>query len=161
MVFAHGNIEHIVVNSVSFIVLSTALFYFYRTISYRVFFLTWFLSSFLLWLGGRYSTHIGASGLVYGLAFYLFFSGMFRKTKSLVALSLIVVLLYGGMIWGLMPIKAGVSWDGHLFGAITGILLAWVFRKTPLDPQPLSSKTNISSTLSNSVKIDYEYIEDV
>jgi hypothetical protein len=78
--------------------------------------------------GGRESYHIGASGLVYGLTTFLFFSGMFRRDIKLMALSMLVVFLYGGMVWGIFPLFIGISWEAHLFGAFSGLLFAFVYR---------------------------------
>lgn len=158
--FAHADIKHIVSNSISFIVLSTALFYFYRLIAYRVFFLNWLISGVLLWLGGRQSVHIGASGIVYGLAFFLFFSGVFRRDKRLSALSLIVVFLYGSMIWGMLPQDTNISWEGHLFGALSGLSLAWYYRKNPIDFIPACDGSSVSVTWGQYNNFEYEYIEE-
>lgn len=158
--FAHGSFGHIISNSVAFLVLGTALFYFYRLIAYRVFFINWLISGMLLWLGGRDSIHIGASGIVYGLAFFLFFSGIFRKDKRLGALSMIVVFLYGSMIWGLMPQGGNISWEGHLFGAMSGISLAWYYKKHPIDFIPAHDGTSVSVTWGQFNQYEYEYIDE-
>ena len=84
--FAHGSIKHITSNNISFIVLSIILFYFYRLMAYRAFFFNWLISGTLLWIGGRDSTHIGASGIIYGLAFFIIFSGILRKDRQLRAI---------------------------------------------------------------------------
>lgn len=158
--FAHGNISHIVSNTFSFFVLASALFYFYRKIAYKIFFINWLFSGFLLWIGGRVSSHIGASGLIYGLAFFLTFSGFFRKKKPLIALSFVVVIIYGGMVWGILPQDNSISWDGHLFGAISGISLAWFFRKNSLEVTNQTKKSTISTTSNNFYVFHYEFIPD-
>lgn len=124
----HGDWHHLFSNSVPLLVLGTAINYFYRPVSSKVFLWTYLLSGILLWTGGRTVYHIGASGLVYGFAAFLFFSGVFRKNPRLWALSLIIIFLYGGMIWGVLPLKNGISWEGHLFGAIAGSFCAFIFR---------------------------------
>lgn len=159
--FAHGSLKHITSNSISFLVLAIALFYFYRLIAYRVFFLNWAISGILLWLGGRASTHIGVSGLIYGLAFFLFFSGVFRKDKRLSAISMIVVLLYGSMVWGLLPQGGNISWEGHLFGAISGITLAWYYHKNPIDFDVSKTGTTVSVTYGNFFDYEYDYVENL
>ena len=73
--------------------------------------------------------HIGASGLIYGMAFFLFFSGILRKHHRLIAISLLTVFFYGSMVWGIFPVPASISWEAHLFGAICGTLLAFYYRK--------------------------------
>lgn len=157
--FAHGGISHITSNSMSFIILSTALFYFYRLIAYRVFLINWIISGVLLWVGGRESIHIGASGVVYGLAFFLFFSGVFRRDKKLSAVSMVVVFLYGSMIWGMMPQNTNISWEGHLFGAIAGFVLAWYYRKNPVDFVMENDGSSVSVTWGQYQGFEYDYVE--
>jgi membrane associated rhomboid family serine protease len=125
----HGNLQHLISNSLPLLVLGGVLNYFYRDLSLRVFLGVYFLSGIWLWLGGRDSYHIGASGVVYGLTAFLFFSGMFRRDTRLMALSMLVVFLYGGMVWGIFPLFHAISWEAHLFGAFAGLLFAFVYRK--------------------------------
>jgi len=125
----HDDFEHLFANTVPFLVLSWGIFYFYRPLSYKIFFLCYFTSTILLWFGGRESWHIGASGLVYAFASFLFFSGIIRRYYKLIAISLIVVFLYGGLFWGIFPILKDISWEGHLFGAFSGLIYAIAFRK--------------------------------
>lgn len=158
--FAHGSINHLVSNSVSFAALSVALFYFYRLIAYRVFLFNWFISGLLLWIGGRESIHIGASGLVYGLAFFIFFSGVLRRDKKLSAISMIVVFLYGSMVWGMVPQQNNISWEGHLFGALSGLSIAWYYRKNPIDFIAEADGGSVSVTWGQFNAYEYEYIED-
>lgn len=127
--FIHGDYKHLISNSIPLLVLGAAIVYFYNSLAYKVFAWIYLLGGFWLWLGGRESYHIGASGLVYGLTAFLFFSGAFRRETRLMALSLLVVFLYGGMVWGIFPLFKGVSWEAHLFGALAGILLSVVYRK--------------------------------
>lgn len=130
-VFIHADIGHLLNNLVSFLFLSTCLFYVYKDISYRILFWSYFVSGILLWMIGRESYHIGASGLIYSLASFLFFSGIIRKHIPLIALSLVITFLYGSMVWHVFPWKVNdpISWEGHLAGAFTGLLLAIVYRK--------------------------------
>ncbi len=158
--FAHGDLSHISSNTVSFLVLGFLLFYFYRLIAFRVFFWNWLFSGALLWLGGRDSVHIGASGLVYGLAFFLFFSGLLRKNKALGAVALVVVFFYGSMVWGMLPQHTNISWEGHLFGAVSGLFLAWYYRKHPLDFQPVPDGTSVSVTWGTQYDYVYEFLAD-
>ncbi len=125
----HSGFKHIFDNSLPLFILSLALFYFYRNIAYRVFFLIYLVTGFMVWLGARGAYHVGASGLVYGLAFFIFFSGVLRNNIRLLAISLLVAFLYGSLVWGLLPHDARVSWESHLFGAITGTVLAFYYRK--------------------------------
>jgi membrane associated rhomboid family serine protease len=128
--FIHADFTHLLNNSLPLLLLSVALFYFYSEIALKVFSLTYLLTGILVWLGGREAWHIGASGLVYGLASFLFFSGIIRKYFRLIALSLLVVFLYGEMVWGLFPgIYQNISWESHMLGFFSGILLAVWYRK--------------------------------
>jgi hypothetical protein len=118
------------------------LFSNYRHIALKVFILIWLFSGVILWVIGRPSWHIGASGVIYGMAFFLFCSGLLRKKIPLVATSLVVVFLYGGMVWYMFPlgIDNHISWEGHLSGAVSGSILAFVFRKSGWQPQESDSE---------------------
>jgi membrane associated rhomboid family serine protease len=129
--FIHGSLEHLLNNSVPLLLLSMALLYFYPNASRKVIIWGILLSGLLTWLIGRPSYHIGASGLIYVLASFLFFKGIFSKYYRLVALSLSVVFIYGSLIWGLFPIKSGMSWEGHLSGFIVGLVFALTFKANP------------------------------
>ncbi|WP_171596170.1 rhomboid family intramembrane serine protease [Marinifilum caeruleilacunae] len=132
----HGDFSHLMANSVPFLVLSWGIFYFYRPLSYRIFILCYLTTNVLVWIGAREAYHIGASGLVYAFASFLFFSGIFRNYYRLIAISFVVVFLYGGLFWGVFPILKDVSWEGHLFGAISGLTYALAYRKEgPQKPQ--------------------------
>lgn len=127
--FIHSNTGHIFNNSIPLFVLLSSLFYFYKEVAYKVLFLGGFLTGFLTWIIARESYHIGASGIVYLLFSFVFFSGIIRKHFRLVALSLIVIFLYGSMIWYVLPIKEGMSWEGHLSGFLIGLFFAVIYRK--------------------------------
>ncbi|MBK8883753.1 MAG: rhomboid family intramembrane serine protease [Bacteroidales bacterium] len=128
--FIHGDFNHLFNNSLPLFFLATALFYFYSEVALKVFAWTYFLTGLLVWVAGREAWHIGASGLVYGLASFLFFSGILRKHFRLIALSLLIVFLYGSMVWGLFPgVYKNVSWESHMLGFFSGILLALWYRK--------------------------------
>lgn len=127
--FIHGDFKHLISNSIPLLILSAGIFYFYKGLAVRVFLWVYFLGGFWLWLGGRDSFHIGASGLIYGLTTFLFLSGVLRRDTRLMALSLLVVFLYGGMVWGVFPLFRHISWEAHLFGALAGMLVAVVYRK--------------------------------
>jgi membrane associated rhomboid family serine protease len=129
MPFIHGDVSHLFSNSVPLVILLAFMFYFYRELAMKVILYIWLLQGIWLWLGGRETWHIGASGIVYGLASFVLLSGLLRKERRLMALSLIVVFLYGGMVWGFFPLFIGISWEAHLFGAIAGCVLAWGYRK--------------------------------
>jgi membrane associated rhomboid family serine protease len=124
----HGDWKHLVDNSMPVLLLSLALFYFYRDIAYKIWALIYFMSGILLWGVGREAYHIGASGLIYGLAAFLFLSGIIRRVRSLSAISLLVVFWYGSMVWGLLPFDFEVSFEAHICGAVSGIVLAVLYR---------------------------------
>ena len=130
--FIHGSVEHLYNNTIPLAILTAFLFYFYRTAAAKVLFLGVILSGLLTWAIARPSYHIGASGLIYVLVSFIFFKGIFTKHYRLVALSLVVVFIYGSMIWYIFPVKDGISWEGHLAGFLTGLLLALFLKvKTP------------------------------
>ncbi|WP_405410440.1 rhomboid family intramembrane serine protease [Maribacter sp. Asnod1-A12] len=122
--FIHGSIEHLYNNTISLAILLAALWYFYRDVAWKVVLYGIFISGFITWLIGRTSYHIGASGLIYVLASFIFFKGIFSSYFRLIALSLIVVFIYGSMLWYIFPVKEGMSWEGHLAGFLTGLFLA-------------------------------------
>ena len=109
-------------------VLLSSLFYFYKEVAYKVLLWGGFLTGFLTWCIARESYHIGASGIVYLLFSFVFFSGIIKKHFRLVALSLVIIFLYGSMIWYVFPIKEGMSWEGHLSGFLVGVFFAIIFR---------------------------------
>lgn len=127
--FIHGDASHVFSNSVPFFVLLSSLFYFYRNVAVKVLIFGGLLSGLLTWVIARESYHIGASGIVYLLFGFILFSGLIKKHYRLVALSFAVIFLYGGMVWYILPIKDGMSWEGHLSGLIIGILFAFFFKK--------------------------------
>jgi membrane associated rhomboid family serine protease len=113
--FIHADFTHLFSNTVPLFFLSLALFYFYSEVALKVLIWTHFLTGVLVWVGGREAWHIGASGVVYGLASFLFFSGIIRRYFRLIALSLLIVFLYGSMVWGLFPgVYKNVSWESHM-----------------------------------------------
>jgi len=125
----HADFKHLADNTVPVFLLSFAIFYFYREIAYKIFFIIYFVSGLLVWFAGREAYHIGASGLVYGFASFLFFSGVLRKNMNLLAISLLVIFLYGSLVWGILPYDYKVSWESHLMGGLTGIVLSVYYRK--------------------------------
>jgi membrane associated rhomboid family serine protease len=134
--FIHADFTHLFNNSVPLFFLSLALFYFYSEVAVRVFIWTYFLTGLLVWVAGREAWHIGASGVVYGLASFLFFSGIIRRYFRLIALSLLIVFLYGSMVWGLFPgVYKNVSWESHMLGFFSGVVLAvWYRNQGPQRP---------------------------
>lgn len=126
----HGDFSHLISNTTALFVSFFAILYFYRTSAYKVLAIVWVFTGLIVWWTARDSYHIGASGVVYGLLSFLFFSGVIRKDKRAVALSLLIVFLYGGLVWGVLPVKEDVSFESHLFGALVGLACAVAFRKS-------------------------------
>ncbi|MGZ3864383.1 MAG: rhomboid family intramembrane serine protease [Bacteroidia bacterium] len=143
MPLLHGDLGHIASNSIPLFVLGTFLFYYYKEIAWKVFFISYISSGILVWIfarNGNLNVHIGASGLIYALAGFLFFSGILRKHVALFGVTLLITFLYGTIIWGIFPSEfqkaihynedsANVSWEGHLFGFLSGVVLAYVYRR--------------------------------
>lgn len=147
----HSGWRHIISNSFPLLFLSFLAFLLYDRLAYYVLFFGWIISGSILWLIGNppflddyVGCHIGASSIVYMLAAFLFFSGLFRKEKGLMAVSLIIIFMYGSMIWGMIPenflpqligseTNNPISWEGHFSGFITGLFFAYLFRR--LGPQ--------------------------
>jgi len=131
--FIHTSLSHLLSNTLPLLILIWFLFYFYSGIAPGVFVSLWFLSGLITWFIGRGSMHVGASGLVFAILFFLFFSGLFRRHIPLVAVSMIVAFIYGSTVWSIFPVTElvdpSISWEGHLSGAISGLLLAVIFRK--------------------------------
>jgi membrane associated rhomboid family serine protease len=128
----HADFSHLISNTIPLIILGWIIFSFYPKLSYLLFVFIYFFTGLLVWIFARQVYHIGASGIVYGFVSFLFFSGIFRRDNTSIALALVITFLYGGLVWGMIPGWKGISWESHLFGAITGLIAAYLFRK--IDP---------------------------
>ena len=132
--FLHADFSHLSANSLPFLFLLAMLFYFYRQIAWRTFISIWLLTGLWIWVFAREdSVHIGASGIVYGLAAFLFFSGILRRDTKLMAITLLIAFLYGGLVWGIFPQlfpHQPISWESHLMGLLSGTILAFYYRKS-------------------------------
>ncbi|MCE2424819.1 MAG: rhomboid family intramembrane serine protease [Pseudomonadales bacterium] len=126
MPFVHGSFGHLMSNTMSLLVFGAFLLF--RGVRYYVMVSLGIvgLGGVLLWLFGREAAHIGASGVVFGYFGFLLTRGVYERSFQSVAVAGLVVLLYGGMIWGVLPGADGVSWDGHLAGLVAGIVVARV-----------------------------------
>ena len=127
----HGGLAHIVSNTFPLLFLGTTLYFFYDRIAARVWFNCWILTGALVWLLGRGAYHIGASGLIYGLASFLIFFGIFRRDIKSLIISIVIFLIYNTMFYGVLPSHPGISWESHLFGAIVGLFTAFTMRNVP------------------------------
>ena len=133
--FIHKDFTHLINNSYPILILGGMLFTIYRKIATQLFVWLYFIAGFWLWIIGRPSFHIGASGLIYALASFLLVSGIIRKNPRLTAVSMLVIFLYGSMIWGLLPTKEPISWEGHLAGFIAGIIVALFYKNEGPKPK--------------------------
>ncbi len=126
----HAGVKHLLSNSIPLFFLGTGMFYFYRKAAAKVFISVYLIPGVFVWLVGRPAYHIGASGMVYGFVTFIFFSGIIKRDTGSIALALIVTFLYGGLVIGIIPQNDGISWEYHLFGSLTGIVCAFIFRKS-------------------------------
>lgn len=125
----HAGYTHLFSNTLPIFLLAAGIIYFYPESAFKVLTLIYVFTGVLVWLFARPVHHIGASGLIYGFAAFLFFSGIFKRDNRSIGLSLLVTFLYGGMVWGILPGQPGISWESHFFGGVTGIVCAFIFRK--------------------------------
>jgi membrane associated rhomboid family serine protease len=126
----HAGFAHLFSNTLPLLFLATGVLYFYKNSAFKVFVIVYIVPGVFVWLFAREAYHIGASGIVYGLVTFLFFSGVIRRDTRSIALALIVTFLYGSLIWGVLPQNNNVSWEYHLFGSLTGIASAIIFRNS-------------------------------
>lgn len=136
--FIHGSLEHLYNNTIPLALLLASLFYFYRDVALKVLLYGAFFSGLITWVIGRPSFHIGASGVIYLLVSFVFFKGIFTKHFRLVALSLVIVFIYGSLLWYIFPMKDGISWEGHLGGFLTGLGLAFFLKASIPSPKKFS-----------------------
>ena len=156
--FLHGDWNHLISNTIPFFILSFLMIFNYRKVAFKSFVFIFFLSGILVWIFGRENYHIGASGLVYGMAFFIFFSGIFRKNIQSIALSLLIVFVYGSIVWGVLPIDLTISWEGHLMGAICGSISAFYFRKVDLPEEIVLDDDD--DEIEDTITVNYELIEN-
>lgn len=131
----HGDWQHLISNSLPLLILGFTVINGYPRVYLRAFAWIYGLTGFWVWVAARPSFHIGASGVIYGLAAFLFTMGVMRKDQRSMALALLVAFLYGGLIWGILPIEPGVSWESHLLGLVAGVFTAILYYKVDL-PAP-------------------------
>ena len=124
----HSSWNHLLSNSFALLVLGTALVYGYPRSTMPVFLMVYFCSGICTWLFARQSYHIGASGLAHGMMFFIFTIGILRRDRLSIALAMIVFFVYGGMIWSIFPQEPRISYESHFFGAVVGVLAAFVFK---------------------------------
>lgn len=133
--FIHDDWQHLINNSVPMVLLGIAIFYFYKEVAIKIYLYSILITGLWVWVFARPAYHIGASAMVYSFAAFVFFSGFFKKYYRLIALSLLVVFVYGSLIWGILPIDYRISWEGHLMGGLCGLLLAYFYRHYGPEPK--------------------------
>ncbi|NJN25584.1 MAG: rhomboid family intramembrane serine protease [Cyclobacteriaceae bacterium] len=166
----HGDILHLLSNTLPLLSLGVLLFYFYHRIALEIFGWIYLVTGFWTWLLARNAYHIGASGIVYGMAAFLFFGGMVRRSRQMAMVSAIIIILYGGMVYGIFPemVDFDVSWESHLLGALAGALLAFFFRKsqTGFEPDYVAQEEEkekddgayfTHTSITDQVDVKYEY----
>jgi membrane associated rhomboid family serine protease len=131
----HGNFDHLVANSLPVFVLGTAMLYLYPGAALTVLPAVYVGPGLFVWLFAESGVHVGASGLVYGLVSYIFIAGLIRRDRRAIAASMLVAFLYGTLVWGVLPIRTGVSWETHLAAAIIGAVLAAALRHRDVPPR--------------------------
>ena len=133
----HGDFVHLLSNTFPMLLLLAAVFFIYPKIALQVFAAIYLITGFWVWIAAREAYHIGASGLVYGLAAFLFFSGIFRRDARSMAVALAIAFLYSGMLQGLLPgADTSVSWESHLLGAAAGVFCSFYYRRSESDAVP-------------------------
>jgi len=130
----HGGPDHLVANTPPLIVAGTTLLYLYPRSAPSVLPATWLGPGIAVWLFARGGVHVGASGLIYSLAAYVFTAGVIRHDRRAIAASLLVAFIYGSLAWGVLPIQRGVSWETHLAAALIGVVLAIALRRLDVPP---------------------------
>lgn len=131
----HGGPVHLVANSLPLLVLGTGMLYLYPNSALTVLPAVYLGPGIAVWLFAGGSVHVGSSGLVYGLASYVFVAGVLRLDRRAIAASLLVSFLYGSLVWGVLPIQPGVSWQTHLAAALIGLALAIALRRLDIPPR--------------------------
>lgn len=153
----HGDIFHLLSNTFPLLILGTMLYYFYEKIANKTVLIIYLLSGVLVWFFGRPSYHIGASGLVYGIASFLFFSGFFRKNRESLSISFAIIFLYGGLVYGILPTDENISYESHFFGGLVGMAASFYFRKIPIFRKQLSKDATPDFRQTNT-DYNYQYI---
>lgn len=125
----HSDIYHLISNSLPLLALGTLIFYFYPRVANRAIILIYLLTGVVVWFLARHVFHIGASGVVYGLVAFVFWTGIFRRSLQSVVLGLIVTVMYSGYFAGIFPNEEGISWESHLYGALVGIFVAYFYKE--------------------------------
>ena len=135
-VFLHANLEHLSANFLTLAICLFGIFYFYKDIALTVTLIAHIMTGLLIWIFARHVYHIGASGLIYALVFFILVSALIKRNRRLAVFAFIILSLQSGLVWGMMPQNNQISWESHLMGGITGFILAVIFRKKGPQPEP-------------------------
>lgn len=122
--FLHASLGHLIANSIPFLILGWLVMLQETSDFFVVTAITMLVSGLGVWLFGASGVHVGASGVIFGYLGFLLLRGYFERNFASILLSLIVGFLYGGTIWGVLPTQPGISWEGHLFGFVGGVIAA-------------------------------------
>lgn len=141
--FIHGDFRHLISNSLPILFLMFILFLLYKRIAWQVFILLFILTGVLVWFFARPAFHIGASGIVYALVSFLFWTGIFRRNIRSIGIALAILVLYSGYFMGILPAEPGVSWESHLLGGVSGIIVAYMY-KDVLEKEEIQSQKSPS-----------------
>ena len=131
----HAGFDHLIANTLSLAVAAIAMLHLYPRSSRVVLPALWLGPGIAVWLFARGGNHVGASGLVYGLAAYVFAAGLIRRDRRAIAASLLVAFMYGASVWGVLPLRSGHSWETHLAAALIGLALAVLLRDRDIVPR--------------------------
>lgn len=129
LIHSTRNPYHILENTTALLFFAPFLYYFYKNIATKVLVFSWLITNALVWCFAKEAYHVGMSGVIYSIAFYLITGSLIRKNRELAGLNALIIFLYGSIVWGLFPIMPQVSWESHLMGALTGIGIALYYRK--------------------------------
>jgi membrane associated rhomboid family serine protease len=169
----HGSWGHLASNTMPLLVLTSIVVLFYPKVAWQSFFTIFIGTGFMVWLFARPSFHIGASGVVYGLIAFVFWTGVFKKNVKSIVLALIVLTLYAGSVESMFPnTEKNISWESHLFGAIVGLVTAFIFKnvieedekkyyESPWTKEDMPKQYFLSRDIFDKTKMQryYEYIE--
>lgn len=150
----HGSWQHLISNSIPLFVLTFISLYFYRKVAMQAFWLIYFLTGAAVWLFARPVSHIGASGVVYGMVAFIFWNGVFRRSLRSIVLAGIVMILYSGMFMGVLPDQEGISWESHLLGSLVGIFVAYLF-KAELEEEEVKDRSSEFADESPEEKVPF------
>ena len=136
----HGSWDHLASTRFGLMLLGTVLLYRSPRAAWPALVLVYVGSGIGVWLFARHSFHFGASGLTHGMMFFIFVTGILRGDRASIALSMIVFFIFGGMVWTIFPQEPGISFESHFFGAVCGVVAAFLLRDR--DPHPPEKKYN-------------------